>query len=60
MDASHGAVAEQFAVDEIDGLENPAIINTPGVVAADGLAVLQKMGRPADVLLETKAGMFAV
>ncbi len=53
------AMAEQFASAGTDGLENPAIFNTPGVVAAGGLAALQKMGRPADVLLDTKARMFA-
>lgn len=53
------AMADQFAVAGTDGLENPAIFNTPGVVAAGGLTALQQMGRPADVLLDTKARMFA-
>jgi type I restriction enzyme R subunit len=53
------AMAVQFAEAGTEGLENPAIFDTREVAAAGGLAALQKMGRPADVLLETKARMFA-
>jgi type I restriction enzyme R subunit len=53
------AMAEQFAVAGTEGLENPEIFKTPQVMAEGGLSALQKMGRPADVLLETKARMFA-
>jgi type I restriction enzyme R subunit len=52
------AMAAQFVEAGTEGLENRAIFDTPEVIAAGGLAALQKMGRPADVLLETKARMF--
>ncbi len=54
------ALAAQFARAGTDGLENPAVFQTPQVVAAGGLAALKTQGTPADVLLETKKRMFAV
>lgn len=54
------AVAAQFAISGTDGLENPAIFQTPEVVRAGGLTALKALGKPADVLHETKARMFVV
>lgn len=53
------AVAAQFAVSGTDGLENPAIFQTPEVARAGGLAALKTLGRPSDILRETKSRMFA-
>ncbi len=53
------ALAEQFARAGTDGLENPQVFQTPEVVRAGGLAALRTLGRPADVLRETKERMFA-
>jgi len=53
------ALAEQFARAGTDGLENPQVFQTPEVVRAGGLAALRALGRPADVLRETKERMFA-
>jgi type I restriction enzyme R subunit len=54
------ALAAQFARAGTDGLENPAVFQTPQVVAAGGLAALKAQGSPAEVLVETKKRMFAV
>jgi type I restriction enzyme R subunit len=53
------AMATQFIAGGTDGLENPAIFQTPDVVRAGGLAALKALGKPAEVLRETKARMFA-
>lgn len=53
------AIASQFERGGTDGLENPQIFQTPEVKAAGGLAALQSAGKPADLLRETKARMFA-
>jgi type I restriction enzyme R subunit len=53
------ALAEQFARAGTDGLENPQVFQTPGIVRAGGLAALKVIGKPADVLRETKERMFA-
>ena len=53
------ALAEQFARAGTDGLENPQVFQTPEVVRAGGLAALKVIGKPADVLRETKERMFA-
>jgi len=53
------AMAAQFARAGTDGLENPEIFHTPAVVQAGGLAALKVLGKPADVLRETKQRMFA-
>ena len=53
------AVVAQFAHSGTDGLENPHIFDTPDVRRAGGLAALKALGRPADVLAETKARMFS-
>jgi len=53
------ALAQQFAHDGTKGLESPQIFRVPAVVRAGGLAALKELGEPADVLLDTKARMFA-
>ena len=53
------AMAKQFARAGTDGLENPQIFQTPEVVRAGGLAALKTLGKPADILHETKERMFA-
>ncbi|MBU2574344.1 MAG: DEAD/DEAH box helicase family protein [Elusimicrobia bacterium] len=54
------AVAAQFSVSGTDGLENPAIFQTPDVVRAGGLPALKALGNPADILREAKTRIFAV
>lgn len=53
------ALAHQFALAGTDGLENPTIFQTPDVVRAGGLPALKLVGKPADVLMETKYRMFS-
>ena len=53
------AMAAQFAVAGTDGLENPMIFQAPEVVAAGGLGALKALGKPAEVLQQTKARMFS-
>jgi len=53
------AIASQFALAGTDGLENPNIFQTPEVSGAGGLAALRSVGKPSDVLVETKKRMFA-
>lgn len=53
------ALTSQFAQTGTDALENAAIFQTPEVVRAGGLAALKALGRPAGILRETKARMFA-
>lgn len=52
------AIAGQFAKAGTDGLENPAVFDTPEVVGAGGLAALKAMGKPSKILMETKERMF--
>ncbi len=53
------ALARQFARGGTEGLENPKVFQTPEVVAAGGLDALRTLGKPSDVLRETKERMFA-
>jgi type I restriction enzyme R subunit len=53
------AFASQFARAGTDGLENPNVFQTPELVHAGGLDALRALGKPADVLRETKERMFA-
>jgi type I restriction enzyme R subunit len=53
------AIAAQFARAGTEGLENLQVFQTPEVARAGGLAALKALGKPADVLHETKARMFA-
>jgi len=53
------AIADQFAIDGTDGLENPHIWQTPEVSAAGGVKSLASAGEPKLVLQQTKERMFA-
>ena len=53
------ALAAQFARAGTDGLENRDVFQTPEVVQAGGLAALKSLGKPHEVLMETKKRMFA-
>ncbi len=53
------AIASQFARAGTDGLENPKVFEVPEVVKVGGLNALKALGKPADVLRETKERMFA-
>ena len=52
-------LAAQFGRAGTDGLENAHVFETPEVKRAGGLAALKILGRPADVLRETKQRIFA-
>lgn len=54
------AIAGQFALAGTEGLENPAVFDTPQVKGAGGFAALKSMGNPSRLLTETKTRMFAV
>jgi len=53
------ALASQFARAGTDGLENPQVFQTPEVVRAGGLNALKTLGKPAEILRETKERIFA-
>ncbi len=53
------ALAAQFARAGTDGLENPQVFQTPEVMQAGGLVALKALGKPAEVLHQTKERMFA-
>ena len=53
------ALTMQFARAGTDGLENPRVFQTPEVVQAGGLVALRTLGKPADVLRQTKERIFA-
>jgi type I restriction enzyme R subunit len=53
------AVAAQFARAGTDSLENPEIFHVREVRDAGGLGALRALGKPADILHETKERMFA-
>ena len=53
------AIARQFASGGTEVLEMRHIFQTPEVKAAGGLEALKAAGKPAALLLETKARMFA-
>jgi len=53
------ALAAQFARAGTDGLENPQVFQTPEVAQAGGLPALKALGKPADILRETKERLFA-
>jgi type I restriction enzyme R subunit len=52
------AIASQFAHAGTDSLENPHIFQTPEVVKAGGLTALKVLGKPADILRQTKERIF--
>jgi type I restriction enzyme, R subunit len=53
------ALASQFARGGTEGLENPAVFQTPELRHAGGLAALRAIGEPAIVLRNTKERMFS-
>jgi type I restriction enzyme, R subunit len=53
------ALAAQFAHGGTEGLESPQLFQMPEVVRAGGLEALRTLGRPAEVLRETKERLFA-
>jgi type I restriction enzyme R subunit len=53
------ALASQFARGGTDGLENPQVFQTPEVIRAGGLDALKALGKPAEILHETKERIFA-
>ena len=53
------ALTSQFARAGTDGLENPQVFQTPEVVNAGGLAALKDLGKPGEILHETKERIFA-
>jgi len=53
------AIASQFSRAGTEGLESRELFRTPEVLAAGGLAALKALGKPAEVLMETKRRMFA-
>ena len=53
------ALAQAFATEGTDGLENPRIFQTPAVQKAGGIGALQQAGDPFELLKETKNRMFA-
>lgn len=54
------ALAGQFATSGTDALENPLVFSTPGVKRAGGMEALKGLGRPEEVLRETKKRIFTV
>jgi type I restriction enzyme R subunit len=53
------ALAGQFVRAGTEGLENQLVFETPEVKKCGGLDALRSLGRPADVLRETKVRIFA-
>ncbi len=53
------AIVGQFEKGGIEGLENRSIFDTPEVKAAGGVQALLAGGKPAELLRETKARIFA-
>lgn len=53
------AITIQFARNGTDELENPKLFRTPEVSKAGGLEALKQIGKPFDVLYETKVRLFA-
>lgn len=53
------ALAGQFARGGTDELENPQVFATPEVAKAGGLEALKALGKPAEILQETKGRLFA-
>jgi hypothetical protein len=57
--ATLAALADQFARAGTDGLESPRVFQFPRVQQAGGLSALRALGRPAEVIRETKSRLFA-
>jgi type I restriction enzyme R subunit len=54
------ALASQFGRVGTDGLESPQVFQLPEVARAGGLPALKALGKPAEILHQTKARLFAV
>jgi type I restriction enzyme, R subunit len=57
--ATINAIAQQFIASGIEGLENPAIFQVPEVQRAGGLSALKLLGKPIEIIQETKVRLFA-
>jgi type I restriction enzyme R subunit len=53
------ALASQFVRGGTEGLESPQVFDTPEVTKAGGLPALKPLGRPAEIIRETKERLFA-
>ncbi|MHC1610501.1 MAG: DEAD/DEAH box helicase family protein [Candidatus Methanospirareceae archaeon] len=53
------ALVNQFEKGGIEELENPRIFQTPDVIRAGGLNVLRILGKPHDIISETKRRLLA-
>jgi len=53
------ALVNQFEKGGIEELENPRIFQTPDVIRAGGLNALRILGKPHDIILETKRRLLA-
>lgn len=53
------ALAGQFTRGGTEELENPQVFGTPEVVRAGGLEALKTLGKPGEILRETKERLFA-
>jgi type I restriction enzyme, R subunit len=53
------ALTRQFARGGTDALENPAVLDIPEVRTAGGLPALKELGKPVEILAETKKRIFA-
>lgn len=54
------ALASQFARAGTEGLENPNVFRMMEVIRAGGLTALSTLGKPSDILHDTKQRLFAV
>jgi len=53
------AIASQFAKSGTEGLENKLIFQVPEVTKAGGLSALKLVGKPSEIIQETKIRLFA-
>jgi type I restriction enzyme, R subunit len=53
------AIAQQFAFEGTDGLENQQLFRVPSIERAGGMAALKAVGKPLDVLQEMKIRLLA-
>ena len=53
------ALVNVFSNSGTDGLESPAIFHTPEIAKAGGLKALRIIGKPSEILNETKLRIFA-
>lgn len=53
------ALARQFERGGTEELENPHIFDSPDVVTAGGIDALKILGKPEDIIIETKRRLFA-